>query len=149
MEDVCGDEPLGHYQAEALRRLLPPGTPIDHLSRFEAMCLIRLHNPHAKWRDNEPTDKQRSFLKRFERWRAGLSRGEAAQLIDEILTYAAQLPGGLPRLESDITDAIIHREKHPVDRWKEAEARSRAAAPVKAESTVDGNATPGRVEPEP
>ncbi|MBL8798663.1 MAG: hypothetical protein JNM56_32515 [Planctomycetia bacterium] len=149
MEDVYDEEPLSWYQAETLRRLLPPETPIDHLNRFEAMCLIRLHSPHAKWRDRPPTDKQRSFLERFERWRVGLSRAEAAQLIDEILTYAAQLPGGLPRLESDITDAIIHREKHPVDRWKEAEARSRAAAPVKAEFTVDGNATPGRVEPEP
>ena len=70
-------------QAEELRRLLPEGTPTAHLSRYAAAGLIRLHSPNAFWRRQPPTEKQVSFLRRRGLWRDGLTRGDAAALIDE------------------------------------------------------------------
>jgi hypothetical protein len=49
MDDRDSD-PLTWRQAEALRRLLPPGTPIHHLTRREAAGLIVMHSPNAPWR---------------------------------------------------------------------------------------------------
>lgn len=39
----------------------------------------------SSWRDKPPTEKQKSFLKKFEKWENSLTRGEAADLINEII----------------------------------------------------------------
>ena len=72
-------------QEEELRQLLPKGTPVMHLSRYEAAGLIHLHSPNAFWRRQPPTEKQVSFLRRRGLLREGLTRGEAAALIGEAI----------------------------------------------------------------
>jgi hypothetical protein len=72
-------------QALELRRLLPEGTEVGHLSRYEAAGLIRLHSPHARWRREPATQRQKDFLGHRGLWRDGLTRGEASDLIGEAL----------------------------------------------------------------
>jgi hypothetical protein len=45
VDDYLEPGSLTWRQADALRRLLPEGTRIEHLSRWEAAGLIRLHSP--------------------------------------------------------------------------------------------------------
>jgi hypothetical protein len=85
MEDYLEPGSLTWRQAEELRRLLPEGTPIGHLSRYEAAGLIKLHTPTAAWRRAVPTARQEEFLRKRGLWRQGLTRGEAADLIGETL----------------------------------------------------------------
>jgi hypothetical protein len=72
-------------QAEALRRLVPAGTPIGLLSRYEAAGLLKLADPNARWRRKLPTPRQREFLWDRGLWRPGLTRGEASDLISEAI----------------------------------------------------------------
>ena len=93
MDDYLEPGSLTWRQAEALRRLLPEGTRIEHLSRWEAAGLIRLHSPHAAWRREPPTPRQEKFLRRRGLWREGLTRGEASDLIAEALREEGSGPG--------------------------------------------------------
>ncbi len=81
MEDYLEPGSLSVWQAVELRRLLPEGAPIGHLSRWEAAGLIALLSPNASWRRKPPTDRQVNFLRSHGRWREGLTRGEASDLI--------------------------------------------------------------------
>ncbi len=78
------DGTLTWRQALELRRLLPEGTRIDHLSRWEATGLIALHSPYAPWRKKPPSSRQEEFLRIHGQWREGLTRGKASDLIGEI-----------------------------------------------------------------
>jgi hypothetical protein len=73
------------FQALALERLLPEGTPISHLSRYKAAALIQLHDPDAPWRREPASRRQRKFLQLRGLWRAGLTKGEASNLIQKAL----------------------------------------------------------------
>jgi hypothetical protein len=93
MDDYLEPGSLTWRQAEALRRLLPEGTPIGHLSRWEAAGLIKMHSPHAAWKREPPTDRQEQFLRPRGLWREGLTRGEASDLIGEALVKERNGPG--------------------------------------------------------
>jgi hypothetical protein len=93
MDDHLEPGSLTWRQAEELRRLLPEGTPICHLSRSDAAGLIRLHSPHAAWRREPPTPRQEGFLRLRGLWRGGLSRGEASDLIARALEKEGNGPG--------------------------------------------------------
>jgi hypothetical protein len=80
-------------QAEELRRLLPEGTPIGHLSRYQAPGLIKLHDPNARWRREPPTRSQEDFLRGRGLWREGLTRGEASDLIGQAIERERHPPG--------------------------------------------------------
>jgi hypothetical protein len=84
-------------QAEALRRLLPEGSNVSHLSRYEAAGLIKLLDPDARWRLLPPSERQKAFLTKYDLWQDGLTRGEAADLIDQALERERQEPGCLQR----------------------------------------------------
>jgi hypothetical protein len=83
----------GRQAAQALRRLLPEGTRIEHLSRWEAAGLIQMHSPHAAWRREPPTSRQQEFLQARGLWREGLTRGAASDLITEALREERSGPG--------------------------------------------------------
>ena len=93
MDDYLEPGSLTWRQAEALRRLLPEGTPIGHLNRWEAAGLIKMHSPHAAWRREPPTDRQEQFLRPRGLWREGLTRGEASDLIGVALVKERNGPG--------------------------------------------------------
>jgi hypothetical protein len=93
MDDHLEPGSLTWRQAEALRQLLPEGTPICHLSRSDAAGLIQLHSPHAAWRREPPTPRQEEFLRPRGLWREGLTRGEASDLIAEALRKERTGPG--------------------------------------------------------
>jgi hypothetical protein len=93
MDDYMERGSLTWRQAEELRRLLPEGTRIEHLSRWEAAGLIKLHSPHAAWRREPPTPRQEEFLRRRGLWREGLTRGAASDLITEALVKEGKRPG--------------------------------------------------------
>jgi len=80
-DDYMEPGTLTWRQAEELRRLLPEGTPIRHLSRWEAAGLIKLLDPNARWRREPPTDRQIEFLTSRDQFREGMTRGDAAELI--------------------------------------------------------------------
>ena len=93
MDDHLEPGSLTWRQAEALRRLLPEGARIEHLSRWGAAGLIKMHSPHAAWRREPPTPRQEEFLRRRGLWRGGLSRGEASDLIARALEKESNGPG--------------------------------------------------------
>jgi hypothetical protein len=93
MEDYLEPGSLTWRQAEALRQLLPEGTRVEHLSRWEAAGLIKMHSPHAAWRREPPTPRQEEFLQDLGLWREGLSRGAASDLIAEALVKEGRGPG--------------------------------------------------------
>ncbi len=74
---------LTRYQAEKLECLLPEGTPISHLSCYQAAAMIKLHDPTAAWRQEPASDRQKQFLERRGLWREGLTKGEASDLIEK------------------------------------------------------------------
>jgi hypothetical protein len=76
--------PLTHIQADRLRRCLPPGTPIDDLTRSEAQELLRLHDPNMPWRFEPASYRQLAFLRHRGIYRSGLTKGQAADLISEL-----------------------------------------------------------------
>ena len=93
MDDYLEPGSLTWRQAEELRRVLPKGTRIEHLSRWAAAGLIRLRSPHAAWRREPPTPRQEEFLRPRGLWREGLTRGEASDLIAEALKKERYGPG--------------------------------------------------------
>jgi hypothetical protein len=92
MDDYMERGSLTWRQAEALRQLLPEGTPIEHLSRWKAAGLIKLHAPNAAWRREPPTPWQERFLRLRGLWRDGLTRGEASDLIAAALEKESNGP---------------------------------------------------------
>ncbi len=93
MDDYFEPGSLTWVQAEELRRLLPDGTPISHLSRYEAAGLIRLHSPTATWRQEPASTRQQEFLQRRGLWREGLTKGEASELIREAIERSKKFSG--------------------------------------------------------
>jgi len=78
-------EEISWRQSLILRELLPPGTPTGHLTRREAAGLIKLHLPNAAWRALSPTGWQMDFLEKRKLWREGMTRGEASEVIGEVM----------------------------------------------------------------
>jgi hypothetical protein len=73
-------------QEQSLIRLgIHPGRPI---SKREASTLI--HDAVEQRRSLPPTDKQEWILKQHGQWRPGMSRGEAFDLIGEIMAGGGQ-----------------------------------------------------------
>jgi hypothetical protein len=92
MDDFLEPGSLTWVQAMELRRLLPEGTPIGHLSRYEAAGLIQLHTPTAAWRGEPASDRQKKFLQRHRLWREGLTKGEASELISKAIEHSKKFP---------------------------------------------------------
>jgi hypothetical protein len=84
---------LAYRQTAALQRLLPPGAPIHHLSWRAAASLIRLHSPHAWWRREPASDRQRAFLEKHRLWTPGLTKGEASEIIGDVLARESASEG--------------------------------------------------------
>lgn len=54
-----------------------------------------LNSPTSPWRSKAATDKQRTFLSKYRCWQDGMTRGEAADKIKELLHNNSFWPGYL------------------------------------------------------
>ena len=99
MDDYLESGSLTWRQADTLRRLLPEGTPIDRLSRYDAARLIKLHDPLAAWRREPPTPRQEEFLRCYGLWQEGLTKGTASGLIAKAIDKNKNSPGYLECLK--------------------------------------------------
>jgi hypothetical protein len=77
------------------KTLLDLGIAIPHpLSMRDADYLIKKNQ--AKWSNLPPTERQRHFLVYRGRWRVGMTRGEASELIARIKDGRDALENSLP-----------------------------------------------------
>jgi hypothetical protein len=76
-----GGGPATTKQLVTLAELLPPGEQfrLYGLTRQAAHAMIQARI--EQWRKLPPTPEQVAWLRRRGRWRAGLTRGEASELI--------------------------------------------------------------------
>jgi len=52
---------------------------------FEPLPCQLTETPGQEWRNRPPTLKQKQFFNRYRSWRYGMTRGEASDLIGEML----------------------------------------------------------------
>ena len=78
-------------QREALHDILPDESyeRIENMTYQEASQHIGWYS--RNWRGFPPTQRQQTFLRNWGRWKAGLNRGQASDLIAEIKERIARM----------------------------------------------------------